>query len=107
MIKENLKLDKDIKLFAAELKSYFFKDELESIARETIFVKRKGKTHAWEFGCLCCFMDAEGVNYTPVTLCTKISAKIEVVISNQSLDQRLNEKCVELKKRFLRTYCAK
>ncbi len=49
MRKENLKLDKDIKRFADELKLCFSKDELEAIARETGFVKRKGKIEAWEF----------------------------------------------------------
>jgi hypothetical protein len=39
-------------------------------------------------------MDVEVANNTLVTLCTKLSAKIGVVISSQPLDQRLNEKCV-------------
>jgi hypothetical protein len=101
MIKEDLKLDKDINLFADELKRCFSKEELDEIARETGFVKRKGKIEAWEFVCLCCFMDVEVANNTLVTLCTRLSAKIGVVISNQALDQRLNESCVEfLKKVF-------
>ena len=95
MIKENLKLNKDIELFADELKRCFSKEEIEEIARETGFVKRKGKIEAWEFVCLCCFMDAEVANNTLVTLCTKLSSKIGVVISSQALDQRLNERCVE------------
>ena len=79
MIGKNLKLDKDIKNFSDELKKCFSKDEIEDIARETGFVKRKGKIEAWEFVCLCCFMDAEVASNTLVTLCTKLSAKIEVV----------------------------
>lgn len=86
MIEENLKLDKDMKHFAAENKRCFSKEELEEIARETGFVKRKGKIEAWEFVCLCCFMDVEVANNTLVTLCTKLSAKIGVIISNQALD---------------------
>lgn len=39
----DLKLDKDMKHFAAEIKICFSKEELEEIARETGFVKRKGK----------------------------------------------------------------
>ena len=101
MIKEeNLKLDEDIKLFSDELKKCFSKDEIEEIARETSFVKRKGKIKAWEFVCLCCFMDVEVANNTLVTLCAKLSAKIGVVISNQALDQRLNERCVEFLKKI-------
>ncbi|MBZ9626031.1 transposase [Clostridium sp. FP2] len=100
MIEENLKLDKDIKLFAAELKSCFSKVELEAIARETGFVKRKGKIRAWEFGCLYCFIDAEVANNTLVTLCTKLNAEIGIVISNQALDHRLNGKCVEFLKKI-------
>ncbi len=100
MIKENLKLDKDIKRFAAELKNCFSREEIEKIARETGFVKRKCKIEAWEFVCLCCFMDAEVASNTLVTLCTKLSAKIGIVISNQALDQRLNEKCVEFLKKI-------
>jgi len=64
-----------------------------SVAIETGFVKRKGKITACEFVCLRCFMDVEVANHTLVTLCTKLSAKTGVVISNQALDQRLNEKC--------------
>ena len=45
-------------------------------------------------------MDAEVANNTLVTLCTKLSAKIGVVISNQALDQRLNERCVEFLKKI-------
>jgi hypothetical protein len=101
MIKEeNLKLDEDIKIFAEELKKCFSKEEIEEIARETGFVKRKGKIEAWEFVCLCCFMDIEVANNTLVTLCTKLSAKTGVVISNQALDQRLNQRCVEFLKKI-------
>jgi hypothetical protein len=101
MIKNTLKLDKDIKLFANELKKCFSKEELEEIAKETGFIKRKGKVEAWEFVCLCCFMDVEVANNTLVTLCTKLSAKIGVGISNQGLDQRLNERgAAFLKKLF-------
>jgi cell division protein FtsB len=42
MIKEK-ELDENIKLFADELERCFSKDEIEEIARETGFVKRKGK----------------------------------------------------------------
>lgn len=43
-------------------------------------------------------MDVEVANNTLVTLCTKLSAKIGVVISSQALDQRLNERCVKFLK---------
>ena len=43
MIEENLKLDKDMKHFAAEIKRYFTNEEIEEIVREPGFVKRKGK----------------------------------------------------------------
>ena len=53
MIKEeNLTLNEDIKLFADELKRCFSKEEIEEIAKETGFVKRKGKIKACEFICL-------------------------------------------------------
>lgn len=98
---EKSKSDQDIELFAKELKRCFSEEELESLARETGFVKRKGKVKAYEFVCLCCFMDVEVANHTLVTLCTKLSAKTDVIISSQALDQRLNERCVEfLKKLF-------
>ncbi len=45
-------------------------------------------------------MDIELTNNTLVILCTKLSAKIGVVISNQELDQRLNERCVEFLKKI-------
>ncbi len=87
-------MDEEIKLFTDELVVLFSKKEIEEIARATGFVKRKGKIDAWEFVCLCCFMDVEVANHTLITLCTKLSAKTGVVISNQALDQRLNERCV-------------
>jgi len=43
MIEENLKFDKGMKHFAAEIKICFSKEELEEIARKTGFVKRKVK----------------------------------------------------------------
>ncbi|WP_258881176.1 hypothetical protein [Clostridium tagluense] len=87
---KNLKLDGDIKLFANELKLCFSKEEIEEVARETGFVKRKSKTRAWEFVCLCCFMDVEVANNTLVTLCTKLSEKTDILVSSQALEQRLN-----------------
>ena len=97
---EKGKSDKDMKLFADELEKIFSESELEKIARETGFVKRKGKIEACEFVCLCCFMESEVANNTLVDLCTKLSAKIGVVISNQALNQRLNERCVEFWKKI-------
>ena len=83
------------------LKRCFSKDEIEEIARETGFVKRKGKIKACEFVCLCCFMNVEVANNTLVTLCSKLSEKAGILVSNQALDQRLNERCVTfLKKVF-------
>ncbi|MBU3130778.1 hypothetical protein KPL52_24540, partial [Clostridium tagluense] len=73
--RKNLKLEEDIKIFSNELKLCFSKEEIEQVARETGFVKRKSKTRAWEFVCLCCFMDVEVANNTLVTLCTKLSEK--------------------------------
>lgn len=97
---KKLKLDGDIKLFADELKLCFSKEEIEEVARETGFVKRKSKIKAWEFVCLCCFMDVEVANNTLVTLCTKLSEKTGILVSNQALDQRLNERCVKFLKKI-------
>ncbi|WP_368488749.1 hypothetical protein [Clostridium sp. BJN0013] len=97
---EKLTLDENIKHLGDELKECFSKEEIEEIARETGFVKRKGKIEAWQFVCLCCFMDVEVAHNTPVILCTKLSAKIGVVISSQALDQRLNRACVEFLKKI-------
>lgn len=53
MIPESeLALNKEMQLFADELKKYFSKDEIECIARDVGFVKRKSKLEAWEFVCL-------------------------------------------------------
>ena len=40
-----------MKHFAAEIKRCFSKEEIEAIAIEKVFVKRKGKIKAWEFVC--------------------------------------------------------
>jgi hypothetical protein len=67
VVGKKLTLDEDIKLFSDELKRCFSKDEIEEIAKNTGFVKRKGKVKAYEFVCLCCFMDVEVANNTLVT----------------------------------------
>ncbi|MCB2312721.1 hypothetical protein LGL55_15715 [Clostridium tagluense] len=95
---KKLKLDGNIKLFAEELKLCFSKDDIEEVARDTGFVKRKSKTCAWEFVCLCCFMDVDVANNTLITLCAKLSKKTAILVSNQALDQRLNERCVKFLK---------
>lgn len=100
MTESKLTLDEDINHFSDELKRCFSKEDIEDIARKTGLVKRKGKIDARELVCLCSFMDVEVANNTLVTLCTKLSAKIGVVISNQALDQRLNERCVEFLKKI-------
>ena len=46
-------------------------------------------------------MDVEVANNTFVTLCTKLSKKIGVVISNQTLDQRLKDKELRQSKKLL------
>ncbi|MBU3188940.1 IS4 family transposase [Clostridium bowmanii] len=97
---KKIKLDGDIKLFADELKLCFSKEEIEEVARETGFVKRKSKTRAWEYVCLCCFMDVDVASNTLVTLCTKLSEKTGIFVSNQALDQRLNERCVKFLKKI-------
>jgi len=94
------KSNEDIKVFSDELKRCFSKDEIEEIARETGFVKRKGKIKACEFVCLCCFMNVEVANNTLVTLCSKLSEKAGILVSNQALDQRLNERCVTFLKKI-------
>ena len=66
------KSNEDIKVFSDELKRCFSKNEIEEIARETGFVKRKGKIKACEFVCLCCFMNVEVANNTLVTLCQNL-----------------------------------
>ncbi|MCB2314117.1 IS4 family transposase, partial [Clostridium tagluense] len=98
--RKNLKLEEDIKIFSNELKLCFSKEEIEQVARETGFVKRKSKTRAWEFVCLCCFMDVEVANNTLVTLCTRLSEKTSILVSSQALDQRLNERCVKFLKKI-------
>jgi len=77
---KKLILDGDIKLFADELKLCFSKDEIEEIARETDYVKRKGKIKACEFVCLCHFMNVEVANNTLVTLYTKLSKKTGILV---------------------------
>jgi hypothetical protein len=106
MTEEKITLEENINIFSDELKRCFSKDDIEEIARETGFVKRKGKINACDFICLCSFMDVEVARNTLVTLCTKLSSKIGIVISSQALDQRLNERCVEfLKKIFEKLLC--
>ena len=72
MTEERSKSNEDIKVFSDELKRCFSKNEIEEIARETGFVKRKGKIKACEFVCLCCFMNVEVANNTLVTLCQNL-----------------------------------
>lgn len=49
MTEEKLTLDEDINLFSDQLKKCFSKGDIEEIARETGFVRRKGKINAWQY----------------------------------------------------------
>lgn len=59
IVEEKPKLDEDLQLFTDGLKRCFSEENIEEIARETDFVRRKGRIKACEFVWLCCFMDVE------------------------------------------------
>ena len=94
-IASTLTLEEEIQIFASELKNYFSREELEEIARESGFVQRKGKLQAWHFLFLCSFIGIDVAKDTLSTLCSKIGAKLKVIVSVQAIDQRFTQKCVE------------
>ncbi len=93
-----LTLEEEIGVFAEELKNYFSKKELEKIARKVGFVQRKGKLEAWHFLFLCSFIGIDVAKDTLSTLCSKIGAKLKIIVSSQAIDQRFTKKCVEFMK---------
>jgi hypothetical protein len=94
-ISNALTLEEEIQIFAEELKSYFSNKELEQIARQVGFVQREGKLKAWHFLFLCSFIGINVAKDTLGTLCSKIGSKLKVIVSNQAIDKRFSQKCVE------------
>jgi hypothetical protein len=84
----------ELKLFAKELKKYFSKDELETIARGKKFIQRKGLIEAWQMLNLCCFDGVNIANDTLVKLSSRFSINSGKTVSSQAIDQRFNERCV-------------
>lgn len=101
-IANTLTLEEEIQIFAAELKNYFSREELEEIAREVGFVQRKGKLQAWHFLFLCSFIGIDVAKDTLSTLCSKIGAKLKIIVSSQAIDQRFTQKCVEFIKKIFK-----
>lgn len=95
-----LTLEEELEIFAEELKNYFSKKELEKVAREEGFVKRKGKLEAWHFLFLCSFIGIDVANNTLSTLCSKIGSKLKIIVSSQAIDQRFTGKCVDFIKKI-------
>jgi hypothetical protein len=94
-ISKVLTLEEEIQIFAEELKSYFSIKELEQIARQVGFVQREGKLKAWHFLFLCSFIGIDVAKDTLQTLCSKIGSKLKIIVSNQAIDKRFSQKCVE------------
>lgn len=90
-----LTLEEEMQIFAEEIRNYFSKEELEEIAREVGFVQRKGKLEAWHFLFLCSFIGIDVAKDTLSTLCSKIGAKLKIIVSNQAIDKRFTKQCVE------------
>jgi hypothetical protein len=85
MIKEEkLRLDEDIKLFPDELKRCFSKGEIEGIARETGFVKRKGYSQD-----TCKNRLYTGIYMQYMTLSYFIGIEIEVSIAFGTLSKSI------------------
>jgi hypothetical protein len=98
-----LTLEEEIQIFAEELKNYFSNKELEQIARKIGFVQRKSKLKAWHFLFLCSFLGIDVAKDTLATLCSKIGVKLNVIVSNQAIDKRFNQKCVDFIKFIFKT----
>jgi hypothetical protein len=99
-----LTLEEEMQIFAEELKSYFSKTELEILANEVGFMRRKRKILAWHFLFLCSFLEVEVANNTLEALCARIGAKLNVVVSNQALDKKFSPKCVIFIKRIFKRF---
>ena len=98
----SLTLEDEIHIFAKEIKNYFSKQELENIAREVKFVQRKGKLEAWHFLFLCSFLEVEVAKDTLQTLCSRIGAKLDIIVSKQAINQRFTNMCTEFLKKIFR-----
>ena len=83
MIKENLELDKDINLFAAELKRCFSKEEIEEIAKATGFVKRKGDELPERLGMIFSEISKVIEEWQPLTM------GVELVFVDKNVDSAL------------------
>jgi hypothetical protein len=55
----SLSINEEVQLIAQELRQYFSLAQLEERARQTGFVKRKGKLAAQDFVSLCAFLNQD------------------------------------------------
>ncbi|MCT4594464.1 MAG: hypothetical protein N4A57_09380 [Anaeromicrobium sp.] len=72
----------------------FSKEEIEKIAREVGFVKRKGKIEPWQFLYLCAFSDLDICKDTLVTMSSNMGSNLDNIVSTQAIHERLNYKAV-------------
>lgn len=96
-------LEDNMKKMAQEILKVISKEEIEQIAREVGFVKRDSKIKAWQFLYLCAFSELDISKNTLVTMSANLSSKLDLDVSSQAIDQRLNDAAIDfLREVFIR-----
>ena len=90
----------DSTTLSKNIKTFFDKDQIEKLARETGFVKRRRILTGFDFLNLCVFgVFKEGLSMSLVQLCCFLH-KSELLISSESLNQRFNNSAVLFMKKL-------
>ena len=94
-------LDKNIRLISKKLNEMFSEDEINTLAYDLGFKKRKRKVTPVEFLNLCVF-GCDEICTTPLSsLSTKLQKSIGKSISTEGLNERFNHYAVDFFKSFL------
>lgn len=93
-------MHKRLKLIIKNTKEIFSVDFLESIARETEFIQRKGKITAENFLSFNTFSSNDLCEASLTTLVTRLNSQFDISISQQGLNDRFNECSVNFMKRI-------
>jgi Transposase DDE domain len=94
-------LDKRIRLMSKLLNELFSKDEINTLAYDLGFLRRKGKVTPIEFLNLCVFGCDELCTTSLSNLSTKLEKTIGTSISTEGLNNRFNQYAVDFLKKFL------
>src|ERR1035437_4823785 len=98
MERREFSIEEEMELMAQELQRHFSHSELNKLAREVGFVKRRSTFTAKDLIFLCVYSSEKIVKNTLNLSCSRLESETEVSLSSQGLNERINESSVEFLK---------